>query len=484
VGLGVSDSAVFSTDSQADWLASPTAWTRIYLKRVAVADFSVAAVAAVAAVALRFGANPSPKYIAFSLSLPLLWMSAIHMVGGYEMRFLGTGSDEFRKVINAGVGLMAALALTSYAFNHELSRAYLFFSMPAIISFDLLVRFRLRKQLHRSRGSGKCMSTVVAVGHQSAVAELIRELRREPYQGLQVVAVCLAGYDSATEVAGVPVVGDLDDTAEVVRRCGATTVAVLPSPEMDGVSLRTLAWELEKTRTDLYVAPALLDVAGPRTTVRPTAGLTLLHVDHPQLSGPRQGLKDLFDRTVAVIALVLLAPVMLAIAVAIRLSDGGPALFIQTRVGKDGKPFKIRKFRTMVVDAEAQFAALRAQNDNDGAKFKMRKDPRITSIGGTLRKLSLDELPQLFNVLTGDMSLVGPRPPLPDEVTQYAAHVHRRLVVRPGLTGLWQVSGRSNLSWDESVRLDLRYVENWSFALDLQILWKTLPVIFRGSGAY
>jgi len=484
--LGVSDSAVVSTDSHADWLTGPSeAWTRIYLKRVAVADFSVAAVAAVAAVALRFGAEPSPKYIVISLFLPLLWMIAVRVVGGYEMRFLGTGSDEFRKVINAGVSLTAVLALTSYALNNELSRAYLFFSMPATITLDLLFRFRLRKRLHRSRRSGMCMSTVVAVGYESAVAELIRELRREPHHGLQVVAACLAGNTTfATEVAGVPVVGDLDDAASVVRRWGAATVAVLPSPEMDGVMLRTLAWELEKTGTDLYVAPALLDVAGPRTTVRPTAGLTLLHVDHPQLSGPRQVLKDLFDRTASAIALILLCPVMLAIAAAIRLSDGGPAIFIQTRVGKGGKLFKICKFRTMVVDAEARFAEVRAQNDNDGAKFKMRKDPRITRIGGTLRKLSLDELPQLFNVLLGDMSLVGPRPPLPDEVTQYAAHVRRRLVVKPGLTGLWQVSGRSNLSWDESVRLDLRYVENWSFALDLQILWKTFSVVFKSSGAY
>jgi len=483
--VGVSDSAVVSTDSHADWLIEPSsAWTRIYLKKVAVADYSVAVVAAVSAVGLRFGVNPSVKYIVLSVSLPLLWMIAVRVVGGYEMRYLGNGSDEFRKVLNAGVSLTAGMALISYAFKDELSREYLFISMPLIIMLDLLVRFVLRKQLHRSRADGRCMSTVVAVGHESAVAQLIRELRRERYHGLQVVAACLAGNASTTTVEGVPVVGDLDDAAAVVRRCGAATVAVLPSPEMDAAKLRALAWELEKTGTDLYVAPALLDVAGPRTTIRPTAGLTLLHVDHPQLSGPRQVLKDLFDRTVAAVALMLLSPVMLAIAAAIRFSDGGPAFFIQTRVGKDGKLFRIRKFRTMVVDAEARFAELRAQNDNDGAKFKMRKDPRITRIGGTLRKLSLDELPQLFNVLIGDMSLVGPRPPLPDEVRQYAAHVRRRLVVKPGLTGMWQVSGRSNLSWDESVRLDLRYVENWSFALDLQILWKTLPAIFKGSGAY
>jgi exopolysaccharide biosynthesis polyprenyl glycosylphosphotransferase len=253
---------------------------------------------------------------------------------------------------------------------------------------------------------------------------------------------------------------------------------------MDGVKLRRLAWELEKTGTDLCVAPALLDVAGPRTTVRPTAGLTLLHVDHPQLSGPRQVLKDLIDRCVAAVALLLLSPLMLAIAVSIRLSDRGPALFRQTRVGKDGATFSMYKFRTMVVDAEQRLAGLRELNEFDGVLFKMRRDPRITKIGARLRKWSLDELPQLFNVLLGDMSLVGPRPPLPDEAARYADHVRRRLVVKPGLTGLWQVSGRSDLSWDESVRLDLRYVENWSLALDLQILWKTIAVALRGSGAY
>jgi exopolysaccharide biosynthesis polyprenyl glycosylphosphotransferase len=269
-----------------------------------------------------------------------------------------------------------------------------------------------------------------------------------------------------------------------VVRSGADTVAVLPCSEIDAVSLRRLAWELEKTGTDLCVAPSLLDVAGPRTTIRPTAGLTLLHVDHPQLSGARQVFKGMFDRFVALVALMLLSPLMLAFAAAIRLSDGGPALFIQTRVGKHGKVFRIYKFRTMVVDAEARLAGLRAHNEHDGVLFKMRRDPRITAIGARLRKYSIDELPQLFNVVRGEMSLVGPRPALPDETARYADHVRRRLVVKPGLTGMWQVNGRSNLSWEESVRLDLRYVENWSFALDLQILWKTISVLLRGSGAY
>jgi exopolysaccharide biosynthesis polyprenyl glycosylphosphotransferase len=210
----------------------------------------------------------------------------------------------------------------------------------------------------------------------------------------------------------------------------------------------------------------------------------LLHVDHPQLSGPRQVVKDLFDRGAAALAIVLLSPVMITVALAVRLSDPGPALFTQTRVGKDGRPFKIYKFRTMVIDAEARLAELRTKNEHDGVLFKMRRDPRVTALGGRLRKWSLDELPQLFNVLLGEMSLVGPRPALPEEAQLYADHVHRRLVVKPGLTGLWQVSGRSDLSWEESVRLDLRYVENWSLALDLQILWKTFAVLARGSGAY
>jgi exopolysaccharide biosynthesis polyprenyl glycosylphosphotransferase len=459
-------------------------WMRTYVRRLVFADFAVGIVAVVLAVGIRFGSHANARYLILSFALPLVWMSTLSVFGAYERRFVGSGSDEFRKVLNAGFSLTGALALISYAVNNELSRIYLLVSMQVIVALDLVVRFWLRKRLHRARTRGQCMSTVVAVGHQAAVKQLISELRREPYHGLEVVAACLADGSNVSEVAGVPVFGDFDRTTAAVRSIGAGTVAVLSCPEIDGVKLRTLAWELEKTGTDLCVAPALLDVAGPRTTVRPTAGLTLLHVDHPQLSGPRQVVKDLFDRCVAAVVLGIMSPVMLVILMAIKLSDGGPALFTQVRVGKDGQPFTIYKFRTMVVDAEARLAELQAHNENDGVLFKMRRDPRITALGARLRKWSLDELPQLFNVLTGDMSLVGPRPALPAEAAQYAVHVRRRLVVKPGLTGLWQVSGRSDLSWEESVRLDLRYVENWSLALDLQILWKTVAVICGGSGAY
>jgi exopolysaccharide biosynthesis polyprenyl glycosylphosphotransferase len=462
----------------------PASWTKSYLRHAAVADLATATVCSTLALQLRFDGHITPKYATLSLTFPVLWIAVLWLSGAYDDRFIGTGPDEFRKVLNTGVSLTAGLAILSYAVNTELSRAYLLLTMPSVIVLDLTARYAMRRRLHKQRAAGRCMSTVLAVGHEPAVADLIIELRRDTFHGLTVVAACLTGTPGSREVAGIPVFGGFADVPAAVRQCAADTVAVLPSSEIDGRALRQLAWELEKTGTDLCVAPALLDVAGPRTTLRPTAGLTLLHVDHPQLSGPRQALKSIFDRVTAATALVMLSPLFLALAVVIRLSDNGPALFTQTRVGKDGRTFKIYKFRTMVVDAERHLAQLQASNDFDGVLFKMRRDPRVTVIGARLRKWSMDELPQLINVLRGDMSLVGPRPALPDEAARYADHVRRRLVVKPGLTGMWQVNGRSDLSWEESIRLDIRYVENWSLALDLQILWKTISVILRGSGAY
>ena len=459
-------------------------WTRDYLRGAALADLGCAVVGVFVAAQLRFGSGVTPTYLVLSLALPVVWIAALWLAGAYDVRFIGTGSDEYRKVLNAGVSLTAAAAIFSYAINIELSRGYLIIALPSVTLFDLIARHVMRKRLHKRRASGRCMLSVVAVGHEVAVADLVTELKREHYHGLTVVGACVARPGERDELAGVPVYGGLDDITAAVKAFEADTVAVLACPEMDGIRLRSLAWELEKTGTDLCVAPSLLDVAGPRTTIRPTAGLTLLHVDHPQLEGFRLVLKDLFDRCAAAATLVVLAPLMAALAMAIRLNDRGPAFFTQVRVGKNGRMFRIYKFRTMVVDAEQLKAGLLARNEFDGVLFKLRKDPRITAVGAHLRHWSLDELPQLFNVFLGDMSLVGPRPPLPDEAAKYAEHVHRRLVVKPGITGLWQVNGRSNLSWDESVRLDLRYVENWSFTLDLQILWKTVSALLRRSGAY
>jgi exopolysaccharide biosynthesis polyprenyl glycosylphosphotransferase len=254
---------------------------------------------------------------------------------------------------------------------------------------------------------------------------------------------------------------------------------------MDGTALRRLAWQLEKNDIDLIVAPALMEVAGPRTSIRPIAGLPLLHVEHPQLTGARHVIKSLYDRLLAGLLLVLSAPFLAALALAIRRDDAGPAFYLQTRVGKGGKTFTVYKFRTMIQNADRQQVALLEHNESGGALFKIKKDPRITPMGLWLRRWSVDELPQLVNVVKGEMSLVGPRPPLPQEVAEYGDEdVRRRLVVKPGMTGLWQVSGRSDLTWEESVRLDLRYVENWSLLLDLQILWKTCNAVLFGRGAY
>jgi exopolysaccharide biosynthesis polyprenyl glycosylphosphotransferase len=459
-------------------------WSRDYLREVALADLACGVVGVFVAAQLRFGSNVTSMYLALSLALPVLWVAALWLAGAYDVRFIGTGSDEFRKVLNAGVGLTAAVAIFSYTINLELSRAYVVIALPGLTVLDMLARFALRKRLVRRRMHGKSMHRVVAVGHELAVADLVTELGRDRYHGLNVMGACVVQPGELDELAGVPVYGGLDDITAAVKAFGADTVAVTACPEMNGVRLRSLAWELEKTGTDLCVSPALLDVAGPRTTIRPTAGLTLLHVDHPQLTGFRLVIKDLFDRCAAAAALIMLAPVMAILSVAIRLHDGGPALFSQIRVGKDGHSFRMYKFRTMVVDAEQRRSELLPSNDSDGVLFKLRKDPRVTVVGAHLRRLSLDELPQLYNVFLGHMSLVGPRPALPDEAEKYAEHVRRRLVVKPGLTGLWQVSGRSDLSWNESVRLDLRYVENWSFALDLQILWKTIGTLLGRSGAY
>jgi exopolysaccharide biosynthesis polyprenyl glycosylphosphotransferase len=464
----------------------PATWTSRYLRGAALADGLCGLAAGVLAYEVRFdGSSYRPTvYLTFTAVLPFLWIGALALAGGYDPRFIGVGSDEFRRVINAAVTLTAMIAIASYAVKFDTARGYVVVALPAVAVFDLIVRHRLRRRLHHQRSRGACMRKVVAVGHAPAVADLIGELRRGTYHGLSVVGACLAGGTMLHEIAGVPVYGGLGNVTATVGQLGADTVAVLACPEMNGIRLRQLAWDLEKTGTDMCVAPALLDVAGPRTTIRPVAGLTLLHVDHPQLAGGKLVLKGVFDRAVALTGIILLAPVFAAVMLAVRVDDHGPVFFRQTRVGKDGHTFSVWKFRTMVVDAEQRKEELVAYNEGAGALFKMRRDPRVTRVGGWLRRYSLDELPQLFNVLVGDMSLVGPRPALPNEAARYGDHMRRRLVVKPGITGLWQVNGRSDLPWDEAVRLDIRYVENWSLALDLQILWKTWSAVIHGHGAY
>jgi exopolysaccharide biosynthesis polyprenyl glycosylphosphotransferase len=416
--------------------------------------------------------------------MPAIWVASVALAGGYDARFVGLGPDEFRKVLNVGASLTAGVAIISFVTKSDIARGYIVIALPCATALDLLARYALRKGLHRRRRGGACMRRVIAVGHAARVADLIGELRREKHHGLSIVGACLTQGTMLTQIAGIPVIGGMDSVSAAIAELDADTVAVAADRDLTRTRLRELAWELEVTETDLYVAPALLDVAGPRTTIRPVAGLPLLHVDHPEFSGTRWVIKGLFDKLAAGAALMIAAPFLVVIAFVIALRDGRPVLFRQPRVGKDGRTFTLYKFRTMVVDAEQQKAQLADYDEGAGELFKMRNDPRVTHTGRWLRRYSLDELPQLFNVLKGDMSLVGPRPPLQDEVERYTDYVRRRLAVKPGLTGLWQISGRSDLSWEEAVRLDLRYVENWSLILDMQILWKSCPAVFHGSGAY
>jgi exopolysaccharide biosynthesis polyprenyl glycosylphosphotransferase len=460
-------------------------WTVIYRRKAVAIDALCALLAGLIAYFVRFGGLSSAGlYLAVSCLLPLVWLGIVALLDGYDRRFIGVGSDEFRRVLNAGLVLTAGVAIVSYAAKVDLARGYVVVAFPTLTVLDLAARYALRKRLHRLRSLGAYMQKVVVAGYPDTVADMVTQLRREPHHGLAVVAACLAAPTADAEICGIPVVNGLDRVAAVARDLGADTVAVLSCPEFSGTRLRELAWDLEKTDTSLFVAPAILDIAGPRTCIMSAAGLPLLHMEHPDFGGIPRLVKAVFDKTIAVTALVLLSPLMAAIAIMIKLHDNGPVLFSQVRVGVDGRTFRIYKFRTMTSDAEAQKERLAGQNEAAGALFKMRVDPRITAVGGRLRRWSLDELPQLLNVVVGDMSLVGPRPALPEETDRYHHHMRRRLAVKPGITGLWQVSGRSDLPWEEAVRLDVRYVENWSLMLDLQILWKTWAAISGGAGAY
>ncbi len=485
-GADAAGHVAVATDGQLRVVHAEPRWQRTYLHLVVAGDAVAAVVAVLVANVVRDGAMTRPSYLLLSVLFPALWLATVALNRAYEYRFLGIGSEEFRRVGRAAVGLTAAATFTAYLTDAQVARRYLLTLLPLVGLLTLVGRYVLRRWLHHQRRKGDCLHRVVLVGHELQVLDLVERLGSEKYHGLAVVAACLPtpGQRPALIEAGIPVVGGFGSIAQAVRLTDADTVAVLASGDLGSDQLRRVAWELEPTGADLLVAPSLVEVAGPRLSIRPVSGLPLLQVEQPQFSGARRVVKTTFDRLLALGVLLVLAPLLATIAVAIRLTSPGPAIFTQQRIGRDGRPFTMYKFRSMVADAEQQREGLLDLNDRDGLMFKMKADPRVTRVGGWLRKFSLDELPQLFNVVLGQMSLVGPRPPLPEEVEKYADDVRRRLLVPPGVTGLWQVSGRADLSWEESVRLDLRYVDNWSLALDLQILWKTARAVLGGSGAY
>ena len=466
-------------------------WRSSYLRLVLLGDVVALLTASLAAWFLRFGSSDAQlahngfnlPYLPIALALVPIWMLVLAGSRAYESRFLASGSEEYRRVFGASMRLTAVVALLAYTLRLELARGFIGVVLPLGCVLLLASRRACKAVLAGRRTRGQALDRVLVVGDAKQVADLINQLRRDKHAGMDVVGVCVPG-SRAGAVAGVPVVGSLSDVEGIATLLDVNAVAVTASPGVTSSALRRLSWGLEGTGIELLVAPALTDVAGPRISMRPVAGLPLIHVEEPELTGMRHVAKSLMDRALSLGALIFLAPLMLAAALAVLVTSRGPVFFRQQRIGKHGQAFTVLKFRSMYRDAEARKAELAHLNECDGAMFKIRNDPRVTPLGRFLRKWSIDELPQLLNVVRGDMSLVGPRPPLPNEVAQYEKDVHRRLLVKPGITGRWQISGRSDLSWEETVRQDLFYVENWSFAMDLSILVGTLRAVVKSAGAY
>jgi exopolysaccharide biosynthesis polyprenyl glycosylphosphotransferase len=464
------------------------AWRGPYVRSLVLWDAACATAAAGVGLLARFGpaeAGNAPASLVIAAVLPAVWLFAMLAARTYEDRFLWEGPEEFRRIFFGSALLLAIVATVSWGLKLEVARGFVVITLPLATALTLVERQAMRRWLRRQRRRGRFQQTTLLVGHRNGVAALQAQLEREPHHGYTLIGCCLpADVESGESFAGLPVLGRPQDVIDVVRRYEVDTVAVLPSPEMDGTALRRLGWQLEKTRADLLLAPSVSEVAGPRIRVRPVCGLSLLQMERPELRGFRRLIKSSFDRACALTLLVLTAPVLVAAAIAVKVSSPGPVLFRQQRVGRDGNCFAMLKFRSMQIGAEARVTELLSLDNGNGVLFKIRRDPRVTRVGAVLRRYSIDELPQLFHVLTGTMSMVGPRPPLPTEVERCGEEMSRRLVVKPGLTGLWQVSGRSDLSWDDSIRLDVHYVDNWSLLLDLMILWRTVGAVLRGHGAY
>jgi len=463
-----------------------------FLVRIHVTDLLVIIWAVLGAKAIRFGpvaviSNNEPGIawgdITFTVLLIAAWALMLRIHRAYDRRFLGHGPEEYKVVATASFQLFAVLAIVSYLFRLEVARGFVAIAMPSGVIGLLVSRWLWRRWLTMHRRQGLLSTPVLVVGDRQHLQNLIRSLDSVPDAGYHVVAACCGDAGEAS-LGRVPVLGDESEAAAIAHRAGATTVICTSSQGLGAGGLRRLGWALEGQGIELVVAPALTDVAGPRVLTLPVAGLSLLHVEAPVFAGPQLAVKNTIDRVAAASLLVLFSPLFAVISLLIWLDQRGPVFFRQERVGKGGATFPMLKFRTMVVRAEEMLPSLLDLNDGQGPLFKLRDDPRVTRIGRTLRRYSLDELPQLVNVLRGEMSLVGPRPPLASEVEEYEQEVRRRLLVKPGMTGLWQINGRSDLSWEEAVRFDLYYVENWSVMSDLMILWRTGRSVVRSSGAY
>ena len=429
----------------------------------------------------------SPDQLAIH-SAPYLvvgWFVVLFAQGGYNVRHFASGPEEFRIVTLASLVTAGLVGLSCYLLQLPLSRGFVLLAFLIGTPLLLLERLMIRRSAFRLRSNGHLLHRVLAVGDPSGISEVVDALRRAEHVGYRVVGACIPdGIPVEPERYDVPVLGHVGDTKRLCDEIGADTVLVARGGYATSKELRRIAWNLEGSSIDLVVVPSLTDVAGPRIHMRPVAGLPLLHLEQPQSGAAGGWSKRAFDLVGAIGGLVLLSPLMLAVIVLIKLEDRGPILFTQPRIGRHDGMFGCYKFRSMVLDAQQLEKKLREGEGHAGALFKMRNDPRVTRVGAFIRRYSVDEVPQLLNVVRGEMSLVGPRPQQAWEVEMYTDWEHRRLRVRPGMTGLWQVSGRSKLSFDEAIRLDLYYVDNWSLTADLVILGKTVRAVLGRSGAY
>jgi exopolysaccharide biosynthesis polyprenyl glycosylphosphotransferase len=411
------------------------------------------------------------------------WLVSLHIFGADSLRHLRAGATEYKRVLMATCAVAATVGIGSFLLRYDFPRAVFVLSFT-IGSVALLgVRVLRRKAMAQIHSRGALNTPLVVAGDSGHVDAIAKVLRRESWLGYHVVGAITTDHVVRTP-GGLPVLGRVEDTVDVIADNGIDAVIFADGSFATPADFRRMAWQLEEHDIQMIVVPAITDTSAQRLVVRPVAGLPLVDVERPRAIASSRWIKRSFDIAGAALLLALTAPLMGLVALAIKLEDGGPVLFRQLRVGRKGELFECLKFRSMVVDAEARLAALAHLNQGAGPLFKLAHDPRITRVGNVIRKFSIDELPQFWNALIGDMSLVGPRPALPSEVARYDSDAMRRLDVRPGITGLWQVSGRSDLAWDDAIRLDLYYVDNWSMVQDLMILGKTANAVVGSSGAY
>ncbi|MCX5375758.1 sugar transferase [Streptomyces sp. NBC_00091] len=462
---------------------------RWYLPAAVTADFAGAAVP----VGLVFGAAQQARPAYCALGAALAWTGVQALRRRYAARVLGE-SRGVLPVLHDWLILIGVLAVIRVLTGESTPRlAALGALLPALLI--TVARHKLTyRHLSAARREAQAVSRVLVVGEPESAEHVIAHLAARTDHPYVVVGVVPVG-DGALS-GGIPVAARLDaavpeavngDSAAVlgaVRSHHADLVLVAPGARIAGERLRRMGWALHDEGLEMAVFPGLVEISVKRLETLSAGGLAVLRIAPPVRRGVQTVLKSALDRTGAALGLLLLSPLFLGLVLAIRLGSRGPAFYSQRRVGRGGTPFVMWKFRTMVEDADHLKAELAGSNENDGLMFKMRRDPRVTRVGRLLRRTSLDELPQLVNVLTGSMSLVGPRPPLPEEVAEYDEVELRRLTVRPGMTGLWQISGRSDLSWDETIQLDLQYVDNWSFTSDVDVMGRTLRAVVDGRGAY